>query len=312
MAKQKFKVKNWSKYNKSLVNRGSITFWIDKNLPTFWTCNVVVKKRGGQTTYSDKAIMICLTLREVYKLTLRQAQGFVQSILNMNSFNLKAPDYTSLSRRAHDLEVKIPRLPSKGPIDVVVDSTGFKVYGEGEWKVRQHGYSKRRTWTKLHVALNPQTKEILSTVVTSSKIHDSKAFTSMIQKIDRPINRVACDGAYDTKECYVAIGDKKAIPIIPPQRNAKISDDPGLIIRNFCIEYIHKSGNNEDARKKWKTDSGYHMRSIAENAMFRLKTVFSPSLKSRKAENQKTELVVRIAALNKMTISGMPQSYRAT
>jgi len=208
------------------------------------------------------------------------------------------------------LEVKIPRLPSKGPIDVVVDSTGFKVYGEGEWKVRQHGYSKRRTWTKLHVALNPQTKEILSTIVTSSKIHDSKAFTSMIQKIDRPINRVACDGAYDTKECYVAIGDKEAIPIIPPQRNAKISDDPGLIIRNFCIEYIHKSGNNEDARKKWKTDSGYHMRSIAENAMFRLKTVFSPSLKSRKAENQKTELVIRIAALNKMTLSGMPQSYR--
>ena len=310
MAKQKFKVKNWSEYNKSLVNRGSVTFWMDKNLPTFWICNVAVKKRGGQTTYSDKAIMMCLILKEVYKLTLRQAQGFVQSILNMNSFDLKAPDYTSLSRRAQNLEVKIPRLPSKGPIDVVVDSTGFKVYGEGEWKVRQHGYSKRRTWIKLHAAINPQTKEFLSTIVTSSKIHDSKALASMIKKIDRPVNRVACDGAYDTKECYIAIDSKKAIPIIPPQRNAKISSAPDLLIRNFCIEYIHKLGNNEDAREEWKTDSGYHMRSIAENAMFRIKTIFSPSLRSRKANNQKTELDIRIAALNKMTLSGMPQSYK--
>lgn len=312
MAKQKYKVKNWSEYNKNLVKRGSITFWVDQATLKKWHYNEAIKKRGGQFRYSDSAIMLCLILREVYKLALRATEGFVQSILDSYYYGIKCPNYTVLSRRAQNLEVTIPRLPSHGPIDLVIDSTGFKIYGEGEWKVRQHGYSKRRTWVKLHVATDPKTKEIVSEITTANKITDSKVVQEMIDKVDRSINVIAADGAYDKKECYVAANSKKAMSIIPPQRNARIRNDPELSIRNFCVEYIRKLGNDEEARKKWKIASGYHMRSIAENSMFRLKQIFSPALKSRKLKRQQTELNIRIAALNKITFSGMPESYKVT
>jgi hypothetical protein len=310
VAKQIYRVKNWPTYNKDLIQRGSITFWMDQNISESWYCNVSVKKKGGQFQYSDSAIIMCLTIREVYKLTLRASQGFIQSILNMSYPGIKCPNYSIISRRTQKLEVEIPRLPVHGPIDVVIDSTGFKVYGEGEWKVRQHGYSKRRTWVKLHVAANPNTKEIISEAVTSNRITDSKAFPNIFKKIDRPMNAIAADGAYDKKDCYAVINARDTIPIIPPQKNAKVRNDPELSVRNFCIEYIRHLGNDEEARKKWKIESGYHMRSIAENAMFRLKQIFSPALKSRKPKTQETGLNVRIAALNKITFSGMPESYR--
>lgn len=312
MAKKIYRVKNWSTYNKNLIQRGSITFWMPQDVSEIWYCSTIVKKKGGQLKYRDSAIMICLTIREVYKLTLRAAQGFIQSILNMNDFGLQCPNYSIISRRAQNLEVKIPRLPANGPINVVIDSTGFKVYGEGEWKVRQHGYSKRRTWVKLHVAINPKTHEVISEAITSNKTTDDKAFPDILKKIERPINAFATDGAYDKKDCYAAINAKGALPIIPPRKDAKIRKDPELIVRNFVIEYIRRLGDDENARKTWKINSGYHMRSIAENSMFRLKQIFSPTLKSRKPETQKAELKIRIAALNKMTFSGMPESYKVT
>lgn len=310
MAKQIYRVNNWPTYNRNLMQRGSITFWMDKDVTKKWHSNTSIKKRGGQFQYSDSAIMVCLTVREVYKLPLRAAQGFIQSILNMKYPGVKCPNYSIMSRRAQNLKVEIPRLPVHGPIDVVIDSTGFKVYGEGEWKVRQHGYSKRRRWTKLHIAVDPNTKEIVSEVVTSNKITDSKAFPSILKKIGRPMNTIAADSAYDKKDCYACINARGAIPIIPPQKNAKVKNDPELKVRNFCIKYIRRLGNDEEARRKWKAESGYHMRSIAENEMFRLKKIFSPTLKSRKLKTQEVELSIRIAALNKITFSGIPESYK--
>lgn len=310
MAKQIYKLRNWSEYNKNLVERGSINFWFPEETTMCWYHNSATKQKGGQLIYSDLAIITCLIIRSRYDLTLRETQGFVQSILGMNNIGIKCPDYTALSRRAQKLDIEIPRLKGVGPIDVVVDSTGFKIYGEGEWKVRQHGYSKRRTWTKLHVAINPKTHEIVSGVVTSSKVTDDKALPEILDHIARPINTVATDGAYDKKDCYIAINAKNATPIIPPRKDAVVSNDPDLIIRDFAVEYIRRLGNDEDARKKWKQNSGYHMRSIAETGMFRLKKIFSNQLRSRKPKTQEVELKARIAILNRMTFNGMPDSYR--
>jgi hypothetical protein len=309
MAKQIFKLKNWSMYNKSLVERGNVNFWLPENIGNKWSHNIVIKQKGGQKKYSDLSIMTCLIIRTIFNLTLRSTEGFVQSILDINYTGLKCPDYSIISRRAQSLDIEIPHLPKNGPIDVVIDSTGFKIYGEGEWKVRQHGHSKRRSWTKLHIGVNPKTHEIVSGVVTSNKTTDDKVLPKILKNIDFHVDSVIADGAYDKKDCYDFIKYIGAIPIIPPRKDAVISNDCKLIVRNFIIEYINRLGGGNNAKKTWKVNSGYHKRSIAETAMFRLKQIFPDRLKSRKLNTQEVELKIRIAALNKMTFNGMPDSY---
>lgn len=312
MAKSIYKVRNWSEYNKSLIKRGSINFWFPQNMIECWKSNNFVKQRGGQEKYSDIAIRTCLIIRSRYNLTLRATQGFVQSFFEIQNIDLKVPNYTRLSRRAKNLNIEIPKSKKNESINVVVDSTGFKIYGEGEWKVRQYGYSKRRTWTKLHIGVNPQTHEIVGGIVTSCKTTDNLALPEVLNQISQPICAIALDGAYDKKNCYKIIKEKGALPIIPPRRDSVIKDDPILDIRNFAINYIKQHGDNQEARKKWKIDSGYHMRSIVETAMFRLKTIFPNKLQSRKFDTQKTELKIRMVILNKMTINGMPDSYKVS
>jgi hypothetical protein len=309
MTKQIFRVRNWGEYNKALVNRGSITLWFPENFEKNWCYRSPVKLRGGQKKYSDMAITLCLIFRGKYGLTLRETQGFVQSIFDMKQMDLNCPDYTSICRRAQEIDIEIPRSVVHGSIDVVFDSTGFKIYGEGEWKVRQHGYSKRRTWVKLHIGVNPKDHTIVAEEVTSNSVTDDKVFSRLLEQIPHTINSTPLDGAYDKKGCYIAAHNKGAIPIVPPRKDAVISNDPDLVERNFAITYIKKHGGGEEGRKMWKIASGYHKRSIAETAMFRLKQLFSDRLKSRKFLNQTAELKVRIAILNKMTLHGMPDSY---
>jgi len=310
MAKQIFRVSNWHQYNKSLVQRGSINFWFEGDITKFW-CHKepAVKERGGQPIYTDAAIKACLIVRSKYNLTLRETQGFIQSIFDMQGINLKCPNYTIICKRAQVLDIDIDRYLAQGATDVAFDSTGFKIYGEGEWKVRQHGVSKRRTWVKLHLGVDSNTQQILACATTTNSVTDAKVLPQLLSQITQPINIVTADGAYDQRECYKAITRKKAIPVIPPRRDAVISNDPDLVVRDFVLNYINKLGGDEDARKAWKKDSRYHRRSLSETAMFRLKQIFSSQLRSRKLSSQGVELKIRVSMLNKMTANGMPKSY---
>jgi hypothetical protein len=174
-----YRVRNWSEYNAGLIARGSLTMWIDES--AFMSGSEARHvKRGRPQVYSDVLIQALLTLKHVYHLTLRAAQGFVQSLRELAFSELPVPNYTTLSRRAQELQVTLPDMSSGNPVHLVVDSTGVKLYGEGEWKVRKHGYSKRRTWRKVHLGLDVKTGQIRAALMTHQDVDDASALPGFV------------------------------------------------------------------------------------------------------------------------------------
>ena len=153
-----YRVKNWSEYDKALVQRGSITFWMSEGFEKTWLYTGE-KQRGSQFDYTDQAILVMLTVKEIFHLSNRGVEGFVHSLFRTMKIDLPVPDHSTLSKRGKDLKVKLPKKTNQS-LNIVMDSTGLKIYGEGEWKVRMHGVSKRRTWRKLHLGANPEDGEI--------------------------------------------------------------------------------------------------------------------------------------------------------
>jgi hypothetical protein len=309
--KHHYRIRNWSKYNRSLTNRGSLTFWISQDLIDNWLAEELTGERGSSPTYTDEAMRAMASVKFVFHQAGRQTSGLVASIFELMEVDLPVPDHSTVSRRMAGIEVELPLVPSKKARHIVVDSTGLKVYGEGEWKVRTHGVSKRRTWRKLHLAVDEQTNEIIISGASSNDVSDGEMFVEMIEQTDEEIEQVSLDGAYDQKKVYQAIGKKKiARASIPPQKNAKIWQHGNTkgkkLLRDENLRHIRRTG-----RKKWKRDSNYHRRSIAETAMFRYKTIFGDKLQSRKQENQFQEMHIKSAILNRMTHLGMPESYKA-
>ncbi len=306
--KQQYKVKNWSAYNQALIKRGSLTLWIDEDTIQSWHHPEKTGYRGSPMIYSDMAIQCALMLREVFKLPLRATQGFLNSLVQLLEITIKVPHYSTLSRRQQSLEVRLPRSGSRAPRHLVIDSTGLKVYGEGEWKVRKHGAGKRRTWRKLHVAVDTQSQEVVAVEMTTNNVGDSEVLPDLLKQLDErdPIATVAGDGAYDTRQCHQAIRDKGAEALIPPREGAAewANDGDGIHPRTAIVRCC-----DEIRKKEWKQQSGYHQRSLVETAMFRIKTLFGDKLKNRTFEAQQVEAYLRIGALNKMTGLGMPESY---
>lgn len=304
-----YRVKNWSEYEKSLVQRGSITFWLSDDFEQSWLYTGE-KQRGSQFDYSDKTIEIMLTLKEVFHLTNRGVEGFVRSLFVMMAVSLRVPDHSTLSKRGKTLKVNLPK-KSSGSLNVVLDSTGLKIYGEGEWKVRKHGYCKRRTWRKLHLGGNPDTGEILAVVLTENNVSDDAVVKDMLEQIEESLLSCAGDGAYDKRKVYEALNEHSPDMdiLIPPRKNAHIwqhaNSKQERHKRDENLRYIRKHG-----RKTWKEDSGYHIRSLAETSMFRLKTIFGDKLSARLLETQTTQASIRCLALNRMTHLGMPESYQ--
>jgi hypothetical protein len=293
-----------------MVQRGSITFWMSEDFEKVWRYTGK-KQRGSQFEYSDKAIEIMLTLKEIFHLPNRSVEGFIRSLFQMMKIDLPVPDHTTLAKRGKSLKVKLPK-KSQGSLNVVMDSTGLKVYGEGEWKVRKHGYSKHRTWRKLHLGGNPDNGEILAVVLTGNHISDDAVVKEMLTQIEQALLSCAADGAYDKRKVYDALNEHSpAVDIlIPPRKNAHIwqhgNSKQERLKRDENLRYIRQHG-----RQQWKDNSGYHMRSLAETFMFRLKTIFGDNLSARLLETQMTQAIIRCAALNKMTHLGMPKSYLA-
>lgn len=304
-----YHIRNWSEYNAGMKQRGSLTFWIDETVLAEWVVPSLSGQRGASVFYSELAIATMATVKAVYGLAGRQCQGFLASIFALMGFEFPVPDHSTLSRRIGKLSIALPVLPATGARHVVVDSTGVKVYGEGEWKTRQHGISKRRTWRKLHLGVDEATGEILAAVVTSNGVHDGEVLNELLDQIEDDLEQVSTDGAYDHRHCYDEITERGAKPVIPPRKDAVIWQHGNRSAlphpRDENLRYIRKHG-----RKKWKRDSGYHRRSLAETTMFRFKTIFGGNLQSRRFDNQTAELLIKCAALNRMIQIAKPDSYR--
>lgn len=310
--KAKYRIRNWKEYNKSLVQRGSITVWFSEDSIDKWSSKKEKGKKGRPFSYSNDAILTALVIRSVFHLPLRALEGFLKSIVELMRLAISVPCYTQICRRAKSLGKAIAKLSNKSVTDLVVDSTGLKVYGEGEWKVRKHGVGKRRTWRKLHLAVCPDTQEIIIESLTENSAADCEVLPDFLNEAPDSVERVYGDGAYDTNDCYQSCHDNGIEPIVPPQKNAIYHEEapPHMDDRNRSVLEILGLGGTEEARKLWKKLKGYHRRSLSETAMFRFKRLFGGDLKNRSLDSQRAEVKAKCEALNRMTRLGMPDSEK--
>lgn len=296
-----YKTTNWPSYNEALKRRGSLTIWFD---PAMRWEGAPTGKRGRRHLYSDAAIQSCLTLKVLFGMALRQTTGFVESLLRLTGLDWSVPDFSTLCRRQKTLAVNIPYRGSNGPLHLLIDSTGIKVEGEGEWNARKHGGSKRRVWRKIHLGIDEQTLEIRAIEVTSSDIGDAPMLPELLGQIapHHEVASITADGAYDTRKCHEAIAARGAAAVIPPRRNAKPWKETtaGAAARNEALRASHRLG-----RTIWRRWSGYHRRSRAETKMHCVK-LLGQRLMARDFDRQVAELHVRVAVLNRFTSLGIP------
>ena len=312
MAKIAYRVRNWKDYNKSLVKRGSLTFWFSKEMAENWKKKE--KNHGhGNRKYSNPIIICSLTLRQLFRLSLRATEGLMISLAKLAKMTIDIPNYTTLSRRGKTLKVNLDIKYTSEARHVLIDSTGIQVIGEGEWKKMCHGESKHQVWRKLHLAIDANNQTILAATMTESVRLDGNYLSSLIDQIKGPICQITGDGAYDKKNCYEKAYDRNAKPVFPPQHNAciqrnKYKRNPALEARDISIIQIGRGENRKKKLKIWKQKNNYHKRSLIETMMSRMKTIFGDQMRSRSFENQKTDLLIRCYAINKINSLGLPIS----
>ncbi|XOY56379.1 MAG: IS5 family transposase [Rhodobacterales bacterium] len=301
-----YKTRNWAEYNHSLKQRGSLSIWFDPEMS--WEAEAS-GRRGRQKTYSDAAIQACLTLKVLFGLPLRQTTGFVESLLKRVELDWSVPDFSTLCRRQKTLSVAIPYKGSAGPLHLLVDSTGIKAEGEGEWNARKHGGPKRRLWRKIHIGVDEETLEIRAIEVTSSSIGDAPMLPDLLSQIppDQELGSVTADGAYDTRKCHDAIAARNAHAVIPPRKNAKMwkPDTAGAKARNEAVRSSKYLG-----RALWRNLTGYHRRSRVETKMHCVK-LLGQRLSARDFDRQVAEIQIRAAILNGFTALGIPHTIAA-
>jgi len=305
----RYRVRNWPEYNRALIARGSLTFWFDEDSIAAWRQTERTEGSGRPRVYSDTAIQCALVLRCVFHLSLRATQGFLASLVELMALDLPVPDYTTLSRRQGSLDLSLFVGSGDRPRHVVVDATGLKVYGAGEWHVRKHHRGRRRAWRKLHLSVDETTKEIVAADITRSNVHDSRMLAPLLDQVTGAIRQVSGDGAYDTRACYESVLERDAIVTIPPRRNARerrsLAGNDWREMRNATLQQIRNLG-----RYEWRASSGCTRQSLAENAVSRFKTLLGPTLSARRFDNQRVEATVKCGILNRMTSLGMPDSVR--
>jgi len=298
-AKKRYKTTNWAQYNASLKARGSLTIWLDKRMTWFAAAS---GKRGRSPKFSDAAIQFCLTLKNLFGLALRQAIGLVESVLQLSGLTWTTPDFSILSRRQQTLNVQIPYTRSQAGLHLLVDSTGIKFLGEGEWKCKKHGSEYRRQWRKLHIGIDAQTMQIRVICVTSNNVSDAAVIPDLLNQLplDEKLESLTGDGAYDTQQVYEAVLEHGGTPIIPPRKNARIRKGKAFAHRNAAIATCKRLG-----RGIWKAWSGYHRRSLVETKMNCIKRL-GKRVMARSFESQVNELHIRAAILNQFTELGRP------
>lgn len=312
MAKKAYRVRNWKDYNKSLVQRGSLTFWFSEEVINSWESSPKSNSHGNQK-YSDMVIFCALTLRQLFRLPLRATEGLMKSLVELAKLPVRTPNYSTLCRRGRNLPVSLGVKNTSEARHVLVDSTGVQIIGEGQWKKLRHGESRHQVWRKLHIAMDADDQTILSGTMTESVRLDGNYLPELIAQIDGPIKQITGDGAYDKKNCYETAYKRKAKAVFPPQHNAciqrsKYKKNPALQARDEVISFVGRGANRDERLKEWKQMNNYHRRSLVETMMSRMKSLFGDQLRSRTFENQKTDLLIRCYAINKINSLGLPMS----
>lgn len=297
---------NWPEYDRSLRDRGDITIWFSDHAVETWE-PPKNGLRGAQRRYSNLAILTSLTLRAVFHLALRQTEGFVRSLLRLMGLDLPAPDHTTLSRRSKAVEVPRQGRTEDGPIHLIVDSSGLKIAGKGDWHVHKHGVRARRGWRKLHIGVDEQ-GFIVASDLTESGADDAHQVPGLLDQVTADLDRFTADGAYDTKGVYESLSARQDRPIsvvVPAMRGARRSaaQDRASAWRNANVTAMEDLG-----RRRWRRESGYTRQSRVENTFFRYKRVIGDRQRAIDKGAQKREALIACAVLNRMAELGMPVS----
>ena len=305
--RQRHRVTNWPAYDAALRQRGSLTVWFTEEAIEAWRAEPRTTP-GGQPRYSALAITTALTLRAVFRLALRQAEGLVGSILRLLGLDLAVPDHSTLSRRAATLEVPRPR-SSSGPVHLLVDSTGLKLCGPSEWLVEKHGARTRRGWCKLHIGVDADTGRIVASTLTGHDVDDGSQVGALLDRVNGAVASFTADGAYDRDDVYaeVAARHPDAAVIVPPRSSAVPSDTAGTAPtrRDRHIALIAERG-----RTGWQKVSGYNWRALVESDVSRWKRVVGDALRSRMDGHRATEVAIAAQVLNRMLDLGRPEYVR--
>ncbi|MBM7045686.1 IS5 family transposase [Rhizobium lusitanum] len=311
IGKMRFKVTNWAEYEAGLRHRGSLTLWVTPEALAGWAAPRR-QTRGGQPRYSDLAIETTLMLGMVFGLRLRQSEGFLSSVLELMELDLPVPDHTTLSRRAqgwkslaksHDRQ-----LLADGPVHVLIDSTGLKVYGAGQWLEEKHGAKSRRSWRKLHLALDADSGEIIAHSLTDQDTGDTSQVEPLLNQINDEIDQFTADGAYDGEPTYAAVLRHSAAArvVIPPRSTAVASQDTAPAGQRD----LHIASINSDGHLKWQASAGYGKRALVETTMGRYKGIIGHQLRARSFAAQQTEVAIGVTILNRMIGTARPKSVR--
>ena len=285
------------------MQRGDVTIWLTPDAIITWAA-AGVGRRKGQLQYSDLAIETALTLRLIFHLPLRQTEGFLTWIFGMLGLDLAAPDHTTLSRRGRHLDIALRGTSAGGPIQLIVDSTGLSIVGQGEWAAAKHGGRGIRGWKKLHVGVD-QSGVIVSHALTEATVDDATTAIELMAAGGGDLERVTADGAYDTVRFYDAAGARGATVVVPPTSTAKVSRrGPRSRARDRTISAVKKVG-----RRRWQKMAGYHQQARVENAFFRYKSIIGDRLCARTTAGQVVESVLACNVLNRMTELGRPESF---
>jgi len=290
------RARNWQQYNKTLVQRGSLTFLIDPKIIKTLVPKPQ-KKRGRPMAFSDQLILILLTIKIHYKLPYRMLEGFTRFVLE-RLYKVKVPTYSLTCKRAKNLAAQLPKLSSRRPHTILVDATGIKVQGEGEWKVKVHGKGRPRKWLKLHVAIDERTQEIVGEISTEGSTDDGKAFPDLFRQTSRRVKTVIGDGAYDDQDVRTLIRKRGGRALIPPPSNAVChGTDPE---RDRAVLDIRAFGGDKIAKSIWGKISGYSRRALVETTFSRYKKMFGERAFSRTWERLILENRLKCVLLNKM------------
>ena len=302
-----YRTTNWSIYNRALINRGNVAIWFDTT--TQWYAQPK-SKHGRNQTYSDAAIQSYLMIKFLFRLSLRMVTGFVQSLIKLYGLDWTAPDYSTICRRQKHIDIQISYEKSCHGLHLLVDSTGLKFLGDGEWKRKKHQPEYRRQWRKLHIGIDAETLQIRAVQLTTNNVSDSQVLGDLLDQIpqNEQIDSVYTDGAYDTKQCRQVIADRQAHAVIPPRKNAKPWKDKKVHSqeRNELLRTVTRLG-----RTLWKKWSGYHRRSLVETKMYCIK-LLGDKLMARSFPSQVNEIHARVAVLNRFTELGQPYTQVVT
>jgi hypothetical protein len=304
-----YRVRNWREYEVGLRRRGDLTLWLDEAALARWQAPRRTTP-GGQARYADLAIELVLMLRLVFQLALRQAEGFAASVLRLLGCDLAVPDHTTLSRRGRRFAGRRPSVAPCGPLHLLIDSTGLKLLGQGEWQEEKHGRA-RRSWRKLHLAVDADSSEIVASVLTENSADDAGQVGDLLGQIDGEIASVTADGAYDGEPVYQAAASRQPDPppdvVIPPRASAVPSTKAGDARRqrDRHVQLVAEKG-----RMAWQKTTGYGRRSLVETAIGRYKALIGPRLRARTLPGQQGEVAIAVEVLNRMIRTAKPVTVR--